>query len=409
MTIHPKAEIFSQGEEVINGQIADTNAAWLSQQLVEMGFVISRHSAVGDKLDDLSELLKEISLRADFCVCSGGLGPTIDDLTAQAVAQAFDRPLQLDPVALSQIEHCFSIRNRKMADANRKQAYFPEGAIRLENSCGTAPGFALLQNRCWFVFVPGVPSEMREMFNLQIKQGLNNRFTLQPDKLVTIKTIGIGESDLQQKLNDCSFPQQMQLGFRATSEEVQTKLLFPADMDDLIINHQVEQVVALLGHHVFSVAMPNQPGSDLLSVISQSMEEKQLTLTVIETMTQGMIAAKCISQDWLLGSRYIQVIEDLMTQLDIPQQEELSNNALAIGQKLQQTHSADLILVQLYSWNRESIQQQENSVIIYNTLITRDRSYQETITVSGSIKRKQNQAAIRALDFLRRVLQKKCH
>jgi competence/damage-inducible protein CinA-like protein len=167
---HPLAEIFSQGEEVINGQIADTNAAWLSQRLVEMGFVISRHTAVGDKLEDLISLLKEISHRADFCICTGGLGPTIDDLTAEAVAQAFDKPLELDTTALAQIKRHFSSRNKVMAESNRKQAYFPKGAVRLDNTVGTAPGFALQVRRCWFVFVPGVPSEMRQLFNELIKK-----------------------------------------------------------------------------------------------------------------------------------------------------------------------------------------------------------------------------------------------
>ena len=131
---HPVAEIFSQGEEVITGQVADTNAAWLSQRLVQMGFVIARHTAVGDKLQDLCDLLLEISGRADFCLCTGGLGPTIDDLTAQAVAKAFDCPLQLDPVALAQIERYFLNRNKVMADTNRKQACFPKGVMRLDNA-----------------------------------------------------------------------------------------------------------------------------------------------------------------------------------------------------------------------------------------------------------------------------------
>ncbi len=85
MNNQPIAEIFSQGEEVICGQVADTNAAWLSEQLVQMGFVINRHTAVGDKLQDLVALLDEISFRTDLCICTGGLGPTLDDLTAEAV------------------------------------------------------------------------------------------------------------------------------------------------------------------------------------------------------------------------------------------------------------------------------------------------------------------------------------
>ncbi len=405
---HPLAEIFSQGEEVINGQIADTNAAWLSQQLVEMGFVIARHTAVGDKLEDLISLLKEISQRADFCICTGGLGPTVDDLTAEAVAQAFDKPLQLDTIALVQIERHFSNRNKQMADSNRKQAYFPKGAVRLDNTVGTAPGFALQVQRCWFVFVPGVPSEMRHIFNELIINELHKRYTLQADKLITIKTIGIGESDLQQRLNDCCLPKHVQLGFRAATEEVQTKLLFPAEMTDSQINNCVNQVTEMIGDKVFAIEQPNQPASNLVSVIGQIMKQRVLSLSIQETFSQGLISAKCIGEDWLHESNYQQSIDKVIEQLGINRQDDFKKAAAAIASQLKQRTQTDLVLVQLFEADKNMIDKTEdkrNNVILYNALQTPTGMYQETLTVSGSIKRKQNQAAIRALDFLRRVLQ----
>jgi nicotinamide-nucleotide amidase len=111
----PIAELLSQGDEVVTGQIADTNAAWLSQQLTDLGFTVLRHTTVGDRLDDLVAVFREIGARADVCLCTGGLGPTDDDLTAEAVARAFDRPLQLDEVALGQIEERFRSFGRAMA------------------------------------------------------------------------------------------------------------------------------------------------------------------------------------------------------------------------------------------------------------------------------------------------------
>ncbi len=405
---HPIAEIFSQGEEVVSGQITDTNATWLSQKLSQMGFVISRHTAVGDKLQDLIGLLKEISLRADFCICTGGLGPTIDDLTTEAVAKAFDCPLQLDSVALAQIERYFAGRNRVMAESNRKQAYFPKGAIRIDNAWGTAPGFALQKNRCWFVFVPGVPTEMRHMFNEHIKEQLEKRFVLKADKLIAIKSIGIGESDLQQKLNQFSLPDYVQLSFRAAPEEVQTKLLFPVETDDTEIKTCVKNLVEVIGDAVFSVEEPNTSNNDLVSVISQLMTEKKYTLSVLETATQGLISSKCIGQDWLLDSSYKQSIEPLILQCGISQQDDLAKIAAAIAQKLKKKQKTDLVLVQLYQGSREHFQDKEKSIILYNALLTPGGIVQKTITVTGPIKRKQNQAAIRALDILRRFLQNKC-
>ena len=248
----PRAEIFSQGEEVICGQVADTNAAWLSQRLNQMGFVINRHTAVGDKLQDLVDLLEEISHRADLCICNGGLGPTLDDLTTEAVAKAFDASLHLDAVALDQIKNYFSRRNRVMAESNRKQAYFPKGALRLDNALGSAPGFAIKSNQCWFVFLPGVPSEMRHIFNELVSDKLEKWFVLQASKLIAIKTIGIGESDLQQKFDDFLLPDTVQLGFRAKTDEVQTKLLFSADATEGEINDCVGQIVKMIGDPVYA-------------------------------------------------------------------------------------------------------------------------------------------------------------
>ncbi|MGZ4991244.1 MAG: competence/damage-inducible protein A, partial [Methylobacter sp.] len=227
--MNPTLEIFSQGEEVVTGQTVDTNAAWLSEQVVSMGFSVTRHTVVGDKLDDLISLLREISIRADCCICTGGLGPTSDDLTAEAVAKAFDLPLEFDAVAFEQIKRFFTLRNRAMPESNRKQAMFPKGAERIDNTWGTAPGFSLKAGRCWFAFVPGVPMEMRHLFLESIQPTLASRFLLRPGKLITIKTLGIGESAIQEVISAIEIPAQVQLGFRASPDDVQTKLLFPPD------------------------------------------------------------------------------------------------------------------------------------------------------------------------------------
>jgi len=398
---HPIAEIFSQGEEVITGQVVDSNAAWLSEKLVQMGFVISRHTAVGDKLQDLSELLQEISSRADLCICTGGLGPTIDDLTAEAVALAFGRPLLLDVEALASIERYFSRRKRTMAASNRKQAYLPEGSIRLDNAWGTAPGFALQNGRCWFVFVPGVPSEMKQMFTEQVKTKLEKQFVLQADRLITIKTLGVGESELQQQLNTFNLPEGVRLSFRAAVSEVQVKLLFPADMPETTQENCVNQCLDSIGDAVFAVDELNQSDTQLMDVIGQLMQAEKYTLSVVETLTQGLISAKCLGQEWLLASSYkpMQVIN---------KQDDIAQRAVAIAHKTRQKYRTDLTLVQIYQTAPNQFHDKDQGIVLYNVLITPDQIVQKTITVMGSIEQKQNRAAIKALDFLRRTLQKKC-
>ncbi|MGZ5058973.1 MAG: competence/damage-inducible protein A [Methylobacter sp.] len=406
--MNPTLEIFSQGEEVVTGQTVDTNAAWLSEQVVSMGFSVTRHTVVGDKLDDLISLLREISIRADCCICTGGLGPTSDDLTAEAVAKAFDLPLEFDAVAFEQIKRFFTLRNRAMPESNRKQAMFPKGAERIDNTWGTAPGFSLKAGRCWFAFVPGVPMEMRHLFLESIQPTLASRFLLRPGKLITIKTLGIGESAIQEVISAIEIPAQVQLGFRASPDDVQTKLLFPPDYPEAAMTALASKVAAALGDHVFAVDGLGQVGGDLVFTVDQLMTAGNYKLAVVETASQGLLAAKCIGLSWLLETRYEQSLERLGQKLGVTVDvDNLIATAQAIAGEIQKAGTADFVLVQLYAGDSQTFRDKDLSIILYNTLLTGDGLYQTDGSVAGPIKRKQNQAALLALDLLRRYLQHK--
>lgn len=402
--MNPTLEIFSQGEEIVTGQTVDTNAAWLSQQAVDIGFTVTRHTAVGDKLDDLVLLLKDIAQRADCCICTGGLGPTSDDLTAEAVANAFNLPLVFDDIAFAQISRFFANRNRAMPDSNRKQALLPQGAERIDNHWGTAPGFSLQQGRCWFVFLPGVPLEMKHLFTESIRPGLPARFALQPGRLITIKTIDIGESAIQERLNAIEIPEQVRLGFRAGADEVQTKLLFPSGYPDAALTALVSRLAGQLGDYVFAIDGLGEITGDLVFEIDKLMTRKKHTLAVAETASHGLLAAKCVGLRWLLSANCehstIQSGQD-------PVAKNVTDTAKAIALALQKTSGADFVLVQLYTGDDETLHDKDKSIVLYNTLLTGDDFHQATRTVGGPLKRKQNQAALLALDLLRRYLQNK--
>jgi competence/damage-inducible protein CinA-like protein len=406
--MNPTLEVFSQGEEVVTGQIVDTNAAWLSEQAVTMGFTVTRHTAVGDKLDDLIALLREISARADCCICTGGLGPTSDDLTAEAVAKAFGLSLEFDEVAFEQIQRFFTLRSRDMPESNRKQAMFPKGAERIDNAWGTAPGFSLQAGRCWFAFVPGVPMEMRHLFLEFIQPTLASRFLLRPDRLITIRTFGLGESAIQQRIGAIEIPVQVQLGFRAGPDDVQTKLLFPQDYPEAALTALVDKVAAELGDHVFAIGGLGQASGDLVFTVDQLMTAGKHTLAVVETASQGLLAAKCIGADGLLETRYEQSLVRLGQKLGIAvNTDDLPATAQAIASKIHKTGDADFVLVQLYSGDKKTFHDKDQAIILYNTLLTKDGFFQTTGSVAGPIERKQNQAALLALDLLRRNLQHK--
>lgn len=171
-------EMLSTGDEVLHGQIIDTNAAWLADLFFEQGLPLTRRNTVGDNLESLVAILRERSEQCDVLIVNGGLGPTGDDLSALAAATAKGEGLVLHEAWLSQMERFFSERGRVMAPSNRKQAEIPASAELVDNPVGTACGFAMQLNRCLMFFTPGVPSEFKVMVEQQILPRLRDRFTL---------------------------------------------------------------------------------------------------------------------------------------------------------------------------------------------------------------------------------------
>ena len=308
-----------------------------------------------------------------------------DDLTAEAVAKAFNLQLTLDEVALAQIEQFFTQRQRTMPESNRKQALLPQGAVRLDNEHGTAPGFSVQVGGCWFVFMPGVPSEMQPMFLNKVQPLLSQRFSLQASSLTTLRTLGIGESAIQELINTVSIPETVQLGFRAELGTVQTKLLFPFTYSESEKTALVQQIAHKLGDTVFAIDHTREDNSDLISVLDSLMTGHSLAL--LETVSCGLISSLCVDADWLISSSY---------------QATLSNPDLqSLAINLQQSSGADFALVQLYAGDKHGV------IILHNGLLTSQGFYQTQQTIAGTLKRKQQQAALSALDLLRRYLQNK--
>ena len=287
----PQAEIVSQGDEVITGQVADTNAAWLSEQLTGLGFIIGRHTTVGDHLEDIQQALREVAQRTEVCICTGGLGPTEDDLTAQAVAKAFDRPLAFDSEAMSQITQRYRRADRDMPAVNEKQAWLPKDAKRLDNQWGTAPGFAIDQDQVWMAFLPGVPTEMREMFNAHVIPALHHRFSLQPGRLVTLRTCGVGESTLQERIGPLGHSDVV-LSYRTKLPENHIKLRFPAHFTEEQIAAITGDVAQRIGSPLFSIdGLPGEAGGGLAEVVGRILVEHGESLSTAESCTGGRIAS----------------------------------------------------------------------------------------------------------------------
>jgi len=202
-----RAEVISIGDELTTGQRLDTNSQWLSRELGDLGIRVLFHTTVGDELDANVEVFRRAIERADVVVATGGLGPTADDLTRDALAAVAGKSLMLHQPSLDHIQRLFAQRTRSMPERNRVQAMFPEGAIPIHNAHGTAPGiemcFDFPGRQAHLFALPGVPGEMKELWEDSVAPRL--RQLIGVPRMIrhhVIKCFGVGESDLEQRLPD---------------------------------------------------------------------------------------------------------------------------------------------------------------------------------------------------------------
>jgi nicotinamide-nucleotide amidase len=284
------AEILATGDELRTGALVDSNSAHIAEALLHNGVDVARHLTVGDDMDMLVTVIGEIAARADLAVVTGGLGPTQDDLTAEALARAAGVPLVEDARALADIELFFSRRNRPLSPSNRKQALLPQGADILYNPVGTAPGFRLRLGRCFFYCLPGVPFEMSRMLAEQVLPHV--RELQGPARFYLIRTLacfGLPESVVGEKLAALNNHfQTIKLGLRAKFPEIQVKLYLDCDdrpQGEALLESAAAWVAERLGANLFS-----RQGDSMSATIGRLLKEAGATLALAESCTGGLIA-----------------------------------------------------------------------------------------------------------------------
>jgi len=196
------AIILSIGDELVLGQTVDTNSAWLSQQLATVGCAVLAHATVADDQRAIEEAIRQSESRCDLLLISGGLGPTEDDLTRQALAEVMHAPLELNQQWLAELEKFFAVRNRAMPAANRIQAMIPRGARMVFNTAGTAAGIESTIGKCRVFVMPGVPKEMKIMFARNVLPIVRESSGGAVILSRTLHTFGLGESAIAERLGD---------------------------------------------------------------------------------------------------------------------------------------------------------------------------------------------------------------
>lgn len=291
-------ELINTGSELMLGRVLNTHQQWLCRRLADLGYVVARQVAVADTGQDIEQAVREALARADLVITTGGLGPTSDDITRDLVAQLLGKKLHEDAAALANIERFFAFRKRPMPASTRVQAQVPEDAIVLQNAHGTAPGLAMAVKPnsfraggqgSWLVMLPGPPRELRPMFSEQVVPLLQRELPL-ADQFVcrTIRTTGIGESVVQEKINAPLAPlvaQGLDVGYCAHVGQVDVRLSARGAAATSLVQEGEASVRALLAKQVFG-----EQDELLEAVLVRLLTERGQTLAIAESCTGGGIA-----------------------------------------------------------------------------------------------------------------------
>ena len=298
-------EIVSIGSELLLGQIVDTNSAWISQRLAENGANVYYKSCVGDNLNRMTEVLRIALERADVVITGGGIGPTQDDLTREAVADVFDVDVVTDPASLTELHERFQNRGFILTKNNERQAQIPDGATVIRNPNGTAPAFMVESDKGTIISLPGVPFEMKWLITNEIIPYLQKKYDLgETIHYRVLKVADLGESAVDHEIGhliaESSNPT---VGVLARPGQVDVRIAARAATIDAaveLIRPMEHQVRELLGDHIFGV-----DEETIESVIGDMLREREATVAVYEDLSAGAVSD---SMRTAAGDRFLEAI-----------------------------------------------------------------------------------------------------
>ncbi|MEI8135924.1 MAG: competence/damage-inducible protein A [Bacteroidota bacterium] len=292
-----KAEILTIGDEILIGQITNTNSVWIAQQLNLIGVKVTHMASVADDEDAIINAFDTALSRADFVFITGGLGPTKDDITKKTFSKYFNAELILDDVVLKQVSSFFIKRGREVTEINRNQALVPKDCFVINNSNGTAPGMWMKKESTVFISMPGVPYEMKAMMSECIlpKLKAENKFPNIYHK--TVLTSGIGESALAELIEpweDELINKNIKLAYLPQPGMVRLRLsTFGENLDELKknIEAEIEKLKAIIDKYIFGYENYGEETPSIAKIVSQLLREYKQTVALAESCTGGYIAS----------------------------------------------------------------------------------------------------------------------
>lgn len=281
------AEILSVGTELLMGQIANTDAQFISRRLGELGVTIYRHSTVGDNPARVREALQEALSRSDMVITTGGLGPTEDDLTKEMVAEYFGLEMELHQPSLDALKAFMERFGKKMTPNNLKQAYFPRGCTVMPNACGTAPGCIVEQGGKTVAVLPGPPMELMDMFDRQLAPYLQAR-SGQVIRSRFLKIFGLGESNVETLLSDLFHSGNPTLALYCGPGEVTARITARAaalEKAEAMMQPVYEEILRRVGEACYGEGVNRTPADAVLELLKNRGE----TVTFAESCTGGLL------------------------------------------------------------------------------------------------------------------------
>ena len=391
-----KAETISIGTELLLGQITDTNAVWLAERLSEVGVDLYFRTTVGDNVNRIVDAIQHALTRADVVITTGGLGPTVDDMTREAVAKATNRDLVLDENLLTQIRTLFGKWGRTMSENNVRQAYVPRGATPIENPVGTAPVFIVEHEGKYVISLPGVPREMKHLMETRILPWLREKTGGEWIILSkTLRTCAIGESQVDAMITDLEESSNPTVGLLAhpgqTDVRVTTKARTRAEAEELIKTMEAK-VRERLGDWIYGIGEETVP-----EVVARLLASKNWRIAIAETNTAGKIAQAL--RDRPEGPSILKsaMLLDNVTELS-------EANAATIAQQFRNVTSVDIALAVLATTGSAQDMYGEDTGKSVVAVATAKEVTTRAYSIGGISEQAQTWTTTRSLDLVRRAV-----
>lgn len=284
-----QAEIITIGDEILYGQITDTNTQWISSELDKIGIRTIRKSSVGDSEKAILEIFEESSKRAELVIVTGGLGPTKDDITKKTFCKYFNTELVINPQALADVTAFFKLRGRELSNLNKGQGEIPANATFIQNTMGTAPGMWFEQGEVVYISMPGVPFEMKGMMTLTLLPKLQEYFKTPSIFHKVIRTVGIGESYLAEMIEmwEDALPKHIKLAYLPSVGNVKLRLTgFGEDLKTLEtqVEEQFQKILPTIQEYVYGFG-----NDELEEVVGRLLIKNKQTVSVAESCTGGYL------------------------------------------------------------------------------------------------------------------------